>query len=126
MWKSYYYEKENGEIPAYDYIRNRNTEDRAKIAAWIEKLEEVGPVLPRPYADLLEDGIHELRLKLSGDQVRILYYFCFKDFIIFTNAFTKNSDKVPKTEIKTAKKFRKDFYKRFNEETFKEKLSEIL
>ncbi len=29
-------------------------------------LEEKGPPLPRPYADLLTDGIHELRVKLSG------------------------------------------------------------
>ena len=50
--------------------------------------------------DLLQDGIHELRIKLSGVQVRILYFFCYKDIIILTNIFDKHTDRVPKSEIK--------------------------
>jgi hypothetical protein len=40
----------------------------------------MGPTLPRPYADLLKDGIHELRIRLSGDHIRMLYFFCFRKF----------------------------------------------
>jgi phage-related protein len=87
--------------------------------AWLEKLEELGPNLPRPYADILTDGIHELRIKLSGNQIRILYFFCFKNFIILTNQFIKNTDKVPKNEIKKAKLRRDDFLKRYNEKDLK-------
>jgi len=72
--------------------------------------------LNRPYADLLEDGIHELRIKLTGKQVRILYFFCYKDIIILTNAFEKHSGKVPKSEIRTAKKNRDDFLGRYTEQ----------
>lgn len=53
--------------------------------SWISILEENGPILPRPYADLLRNEIHELRVKLSGSQVRILYFFCFEDFIVLTH-----------------------------------------
>ncbi|HBE01897.1 MAG: hypothetical protein A2096_15390 [Spirochaetes bacterium GWF1_41_5] len=126
MWKSYYYEKENGEKPVHDFIESCNEKEQAKILSWVEMLETQGPVLPRPFADILEDGIHELRLKVSGDQVRILYYFCFKDYVILTNTFIKTTDKVPKKEIETAKKYRTDFHRRFNEKNFKEELNEVL
>jgi hypothetical protein len=42
--------------------------NKAKILSWLSMLEEKGPILPRPYADLLRDGIHEIRIKLSGNQ----------------------------------------------------------
>jgi len=79
-----------------------------------------GPNLPRPYADLLKDGIHELRVKLSGNQVRISYFFCWRDFIVLTNVLMKTTDKVPESEINNAKKCRDDFLKRIDEEMLRE------
>ena len=63
----------------------------------------------------MEDGIHELRIKLTGTQVRILYFFCYQNIIILTNVFVKHSDKVPKEQIRIAKENRKDFLNRFSE-----------
>jgi len=119
-WKVLYYsenEKEASEIELF--IESKDERNQAKILAWLEKLEELGPNLPRPYADILTDGIHELRIKLSGNQIRILYFFCFKNFIILTNQFVKNTDKVPKNEINKAKKRRDDFLKSYNEKDLK-------
>ncbi|MEK7434544.1 MAG: type II toxin-antitoxin system RelE/ParE family toxin [Cyanobacteriota bacterium] len=87
--------------------------EKVKVFSWIELLEEKGALLPRPYADLLEDGIHELRIKISGSQERILYFFCYQNFIILTHNFTKNTNKVPINEIKKAKKLREDFLNRY-------------
>ncbi len=89
-------------------------------------METQGPNLPRPYADLLEDGIHELRLKLSGDQVRILYFFCFRDFIVLTHGFVKRTRRVPQSEIDLARKYRTDFLSRYDEQRLKEELDEEL
>ncbi|MCL1928290.1 MAG: type II toxin-antitoxin system RelE/ParE family toxin [Treponema sp.] len=110
-----FYIKQDGTKPVEEYIRKLSINERAKTSTLIEELEEKGPDLHRPYADLLEDGIHELRIKLTGDQVRILYFFCYKNIIILTNAFEKNTDKVPKSEIKKAKKNRDDFLARYTE-----------
>lgn len=76
-WQILYYETTGGESPVEKFVDARKDRDQAKIFSWISLLEEQGPNLPRPYADLLTDGIHELRVKLSGDQVRILYFFCY-------------------------------------------------
>jgi len=114
-WHVVFYIKQDGTKPVEEYIRKLSINERAKTSTLIEELEEKGPDLHRPYADLLEDGIHELRIKLTGDQVRILYFFCYKNIIILTNAFEKNTDKVPKSEIKKAKKNRDDFLARYTE-----------
>ena len=114
-WQIHYYSNKNGIMPVKEYIDNLSLRERAKTMAFIGLLEDRGPNLPRPYADVLDDSIHELRIKLTGTQIRILYFFCYKDIIVLTNVFDKHSDKVDYTEIKLAKKSRIDFIKRFTE-----------
>lgn len=114
-WRVLYYEKPKGECPVRDFVESRKGRDQAKILALISFLQDQGPTLPRPYADLLEDGIHELRIRLSGDQFRVLYFFCFRRFIVLTHSFLKVTTKVPRAEIQKAKKYRFDFLSRFGE-----------
>ena len=119
-WPVLYYETAEGERPVEKFIDSRKDRDQAKIFSWLSLLEEHGPNLPRPYTDLLTDGIHELRVKLSGDQVRILYFFCYKDYIILTHAFRKQTSAIPQGEIKKAQTCRADFLSRFSEKKIKE------
>ena len=123
-WHVVYYTdtKECSEI--FDFINGRKDREKAKILALLAVLEEQGPQLPRPYADILIDGIHELRVKFSGDQVRILYFFCYRDFIVLTNWFKKNTDKVPISQIEKAKKLRNDFLQRKNEQSLRSATNE--
>jgi phage-related protein len=114
-WQLLYYVRQDGTKPVEEYIDKLSPSEQAKTFAFIEHLKEKGPDMHRPYADLLEDGIHELRIKLTGEQVRILYFFCYKDIIVLTNVFEKHIDKVPKSEIKVAKKNRDDFLGRYSE-----------
>jgi hypothetical protein len=125
-WHVFYYESADGTCPVQEFIDARKNRDQAKIFSWVSLLEEQGPNLPRPYADLLMDGIHELRLKLMGDQIRILYFFCYKEFIILTHVFAKRTDVVPAVEIKKAQKCREDFLSRFDEKKIREVFHEKL
>jgi len=120
-WKIIYYTSENGDCPVEDFINRRSIANQAKIFNWIEQLEIKGPNLPRPYADLLDDGIHELRVKLSGEQIRVLYFFCYKEYIVLTHAFNKKTDKIPLSELAKAKKYRDDFIKKFKHNDLKGK-----
>jgi len=123
-WKVIYYEDQKGKSEVFDYIEGLKVKQQAKILNWIEKLEELGPNLPRPYADILDDGVHELRVKISGDQLRVLYFFCYKEYIILTSHFHKKADKVPKREISKAVKIRNDFLSRYNLQKLKEEYDE--
>jgi hypothetical protein len=112
-WHVVYYQSEKGDCELLDFLDSRKEQEQQKIRAWISLLEEKGPQVPRPYADLLRDGIHELRIKLTGNQVRVLYFFCFRDYVVLTHAFTKNTSKVPEEQIKKALKCRDDVLARF-------------
>jgi len=125
-WHVIYYETEDGHCLLQEFIDGRKERDQAKILAWISQLEARGPHLPRPYADLLEDGIHELRVTASGDNVRGLYFFCYRDFIVLTHAFVKRTREVPKAEIRKAQRLRADFLSRFDERKLREKIDEDL
>lgn len=115
MWHVLYYESEDGKCSVMEFIESRNQRNQAKILAVIAALEERGPNLPRPYSDLLRDGIHELRVKLSGSQIRVLYFFCYRDFIILTNVLTKTTGSVPPSDIEVAKRCRDEFLARMDE-----------
>ncbi|EMY70485.1 type II toxin-antitoxin system RelE/ParE family toxin [Leptospira vanthielii] len=120
-WKIIYF-SENKDIQSEIeiFINSKDERNQAKIFAWLDKLSELGPNLPRPYADLLIDGVHELRIKLSGSQIRILYFFCYKNYIVLTNQFVKKTDKVPKAEIKKAINRRDYFLTKYSEKNLKE------
>jgi hypothetical protein len=123
-WHVIYYEDALKRSNVFDFIEGRKDREKAKILAMLAVLEEQGHQLPRPYADLLIDGIHELRVKLSGDQIRILYFFCYRDFIILTNVFTKTTQKVPVNEIQKARKLRSDFLQRNSEQALRRTIHE--
>ena len=80
QWVVTYYSdlQENCEVE--NFLNRLKDSQRVKALAWIDKLREEGPDLPRPFADLLKDGIHELRIKISDRQERILYFFVFEKF----------------------------------------------
>ena len=119
-WNIIYYETVSEECYIRQFIDSRSKRNQAKILSLFSFLEEKGPNLPRPYSDLLEDGIHELRIKLSAEQIRFLYFFCYRNYIVLTHAFTKTTDRVPKKEIEKAKKIRDDFLNKFSEDDLKE------
>ncbi len=103
-WEVYYYATADNRCDLAEFLDKLPAKNRKKVLAWITMLKENVPTLPRPYADILEDGIHELRIKLSGRQERILYFFVFQKCIILTHAFTRKTSAVPGREIEKAKK----------------------
>jgi len=105
--------------PISDFIETCPPKHQIKILRFLELLEEMGPTLSRPYADILYDGIHELRMTLSGNPVRFLYFFCFKNFIIFYHAFWKNTGRVPEKLIEQTIQYRDDFLSRTRRDQLK-------
>ena len=122
IWHVIYYETVDGSCPISEFIESREMRNQAKLLSMISLLEERGPNLPRPYADLLEDGIHEMRIKFSGEQIRILYFFCYQEFVILNHVFRKKTDRVPISEIRKAKAYREDFLRRFSERELRQAL----
>jgi len=109
QWKVSYYTESKGGCPVKEFIDSLPSGEQARILARIGLLEEKGIYLHRPYADLLEDGIHELRVKVSKLRYRVLYFFWERKKIVLTHGFTKVTRRTPKSEIKRAKVYRDDW-----------------
>lgn len=107
-----YYELENGNCPVEKFILEQDNKMQAKIFRNLELLESRGNELREPYSKHLEDGIFEIRNKVSSDITRILYFFVIGQKIILTNGFVKKTQKTPKSEIELAKKYRNDYLNR--------------
>lgn len=125
-WHIVYCDELMDPCPVTEFIDNCDPKHQVKIIRFISLLEEMGPTLPRPYADLLKDGIHELRIKLSGDQIRMLYFFCFRKFIVFYVAFVKNTRTVPVKFINRVKRYRNNFLYRVTAEELEELVDEAI
>jgi phage-related protein len=93
-----FYESPRGDCFAEDFLDDLPVKAKAKLEKWLQKLEEHGPDLPRPYADVVRGKIRELRLVFASSQYRFLYFFLGKRIII-THGFVKKTDKVPEEEI---------------------------
>lgn len=108
-WHVLFCDEQIRDCPVSEFIETRQPKHQVKILRFLDLLEQQGPTLPRPYADILRAGIHELRIKLSGEQVRLLYFFCYQRFIILYHAFVKNTDRVPERIIDEVIRYRSAF-----------------
>ncbi len=107
-----YYERENSERPAEEFILSQDKKMQAKIFMALELLEEMGPLLREPFSKSLGDGIFEVRAQVASDISRVLYFFVVGRKIILTSGFVKNTQKTPPGEIDRAKRYRADHMSR--------------
>ncbi len=83
-----------------------------KVAAWLGLLQEKGPNLHRPYADVVERSIRELRVSFGSLEIRFLY-FIHSDCIVVTHGFLKKTQRTPLEEIERAKRYRNEWLMTF-------------
>ena len=67
-----FYRDDDGTVPVLDWLGGLSLKARLKCLVRIERLSELGYDLRRPEADLLRDGVYELRVSLNHVQYRIL------------------------------------------------------
>lgn len=116
-----YFYQENGIAPVKVWLEELQRQDRkgfAKCAARLQELFQYGYELRRPAADILRDGIYELRAKNGHVQYRILYFFHGRNVVILANALIKEGAAVPVTEIERAIRRRETFLKAPTKHTF--------
>jgi phage-related protein len=90
-------------VPLLEWLEKLPAKVRAKCTERIDRLGELGHELRRPEADLLRDGIYELRASYQGVHYRMLYFFAGKAVVVLSHGFTKERA-VPPREIDQAVK----------------------
>jgi len=66
--------------------------------------------IPKQFFKHLEDGLYEIRVKVSSDIYRIFCFFDAGKLVVLLHAFQKKSQKTPKKEIERAKRLRTKYY----------------
>jgi phage-related protein len=95
------YCEEDGSCPFLEWIVQLPIKAQDKCQVRVERLRELGHELRRPEADLLRDGIYELRASFQGIHYRILYFFYGNVAAIVSHGIVKE-DAVPPMEIERA------------------------
>ena len=89
-----------GSAPLLVWLDRLPAKARGKCIVRIERLKALGHELCRPEADILRDGIHELRARMGTINYRMLYFFHGQAAVI-SHGLTKEQG-VPDREISLA------------------------
>jgi phage-related protein len=96
-----FYQEEDGSCPFLEWFGELPAKVQDKCVERLERLHEMGHELRRPEADLLRDGIYELRVSRLGVHHRILYFFHGRVAAVIAHGLVKERE-VPRTEIDRA------------------------
>lgn len=114
MFELVLYTTERGDSPIDEFLDGLDKKSRAKVAAYLSLLEEKGPNLKRPYADVVRGKIRELRIHYSSNQYRVLYFFHVRDQIVLVHAFSKKTQQLKEKDIELSKRRIEDWIRRFS------------
>ncbi|MBZ0151496.1 MAG: type II toxin-antitoxin system RelE/ParE family toxin [Planctomycetes bacterium] len=117
-----FYQEADGHSPVVEWLeelRCMNAPAFAKCTAVIQRLAADGHALRRPTADILRDGIHELRAKHGRVNYRILYFFHGRNVAILAHGITKEAG-VPPIEIERAVRRKQAFASDPDRHTYRE------
>ncbi|MCG6537425.1 MAG: type II toxin-antitoxin system RelE/ParE family toxin, partial [Syntrophales bacterium LBB04] len=99
MFDIVFFTSERGDSPIDEFLDGLDKKSRAKVAAYLSLLEDEGPNLKRPYADVVRGKIRELRIHYSSNQYRILYFFHVRDQIVLVHAISKKTPQLKEKDI---------------------------
>ena len=121
-----FFQERDGDVPVLEWLRTLRKRDMngyAKCVARIRRLAQEGHELRRPEADLLRDGIHELRARRGRVNYRILYFFHGQNVAILAHALTKEAE-VPDVDIERARRRKDAFLRDPERHSYYEELSD--
>lgn len=103
-----FFMEEDGSVPIIEWLDELTDKAQDKCLAKLKRLEDLGHELRRPEADLLRDGIYELRIGLQGLNYRILDFFHGREAVVVSHGLLK-ARVVPPREIDRAIEHKKRF-----------------
>jgi len=91
-----------------DFLDTQPKKVRDKFIWTFQLIEDI-EIIPSTYLKHLEDGIYEVRVKLGSNIYRVMSFFDKEKLVLIINGFQKKTQKTPKSEIRKAKKIRKEY-----------------
>ena len=103
-----FFQEDDGSVPVLEWLDALPHKAQDKCRVRLERLGEWGHELRRPEADLLRDGIYELRVGFGGVHYRMLYFFHGNTAAVLSHGLKKEK-RVPPGEIDRARDRKKRF-----------------
>jgi len=117
-----FYQEPNGQAPVLEWLQELRRKDErafAKCVVLVDRLRDAGHELRRPTADLLRDGIYELRGRVGRVNYRLLYFFHGRHVAVLAHSLTKEAA-VPVADIERALRRKVAFEENPEAHTYKE------
>ncbi len=83
------YRDSDGSVPFLEWFERLTEKAQDKCRVRIQRLRALSYELRRPEADLLKDGVYELRIGLQGINYRILYFYHGNQTAVISHGLTK-------------------------------------
>ena len=115
-----FYRDAEGNVPVLEWLETLPAKVQDKCVVKIERLRQLGHELRRPEADLLRNGIYELRIGREGINYRILYFFQGRIAAILAHGLIKERE-VPEKDIRLALERKRLFEQDADAHTYPEK-----
>jgi len=99
-----FFQEADGRSPVVEWLNELGTTDEKtfdKCRSALARLALLGHELWRPEADLLRDGIYELRVRRASVNYRLLYFFYGRTVSVVAHGLTKEAT-VPIADINRA------------------------
>lgn len=108
-----FYRTENDACPVEEFLDSLSDKQVEKVL-WVLRIIKELEIIPKQYLKKMinTDDIWEIRVKFGNNSYRLLGFFHKSKIIILTNAFSKKSQKTPKSEIILAEKRKQEYLKR--------------
>lgn len=117
-----FYCEADGSAPVLEWLDELSEQDNRayqKCREVIDRLAHFGHELRRPTADLLQDGVYELRANVGRVNYRILYFFHGRNVALLAHGLTKEKE-IPKADLKRALERKKLFETKPERHTYRE------
>lgn len=113
-----YFRTDSGREPVAEWLDDRPLGLRAKLFWLLKRLAESGFSLGPPWLTKLDDEVWEVRLKFGGTFPRVLFYQASEDVLVLLLAFSKKTNKTPRSKLQTARtRMATDWARRGSKET---------
>jgi len=114
-----FYQEDPKTVPVLDWLDSLPEKALDKCLVRIERLRALGHELRRPEADLLRDGIYELRVRLGTVNYRMLYFFHGRIAAVLAHGLIKEKE-VPQRDLQLAVRRKRNFESDPERHTYKE------
>ena len=108
-----FYRTASGRCPVEEFLDSLTARQGVKVTWTLQLIEEL-ELVPKQYFKKLvgTDDIWEVRVSFGRDTFRFLSFFDGPRLVILNHAFTKQTRKIPKSDIRLAEKRKRDYFRR--------------